>query len=534
MLVYVNSLVLEPEEGLSRIVQSVAKWLGQAAETTVDAERLTQGVRELRSRNGSQVSSRATVDPEGGRTYPYMFCARLTHGDERVHGRHWVTEVGLRQDATNSPVHCSVMLRTDEVSARVNAPIQVTRPRLMLDLVQSCRPTGQTPGLKVKRLDEASALAFSHEVEREARDYPIVVISATPNDAESGLPERVRKVVVGLADVVEVPGGADTFAVEKVVGRRHMAFGGAINIIFPPRRDDRGVSCYTVLLRLQELQAIQHDGRSIESEVLAAITHRTNLPNSWRHTSMEKVAQAVLRGQLANALQRSKASADGAEYAALLEDAIDQLSIKDQEVAELRQRFEDGEEQLSRLQAEIAGLKHALGGRQAADEEMSDEASALLVPLRDAVAGALKGELSLEQGLDLVGTLYGERVVVLESAAQAARESDRKGFRFGAKGFELLQKLVVEYWETLAAGQGDQQAKAIFGAKAYAAAESSALSGDGRRRRTFVFRGRPMVMEKHLKQGVKDSSAETLRIHFEWIAEDKKIVIGHCGKHLDF
>ena len=43
-----------------------------------------------------------------------------------------------------------------------------------------------------------------------------------------------------------------------------------------------------------------------------------------------------------------------------------------------------------------------------------------------------------------------------------------------------------------------------------------------------------MVMEKHLKHGVKDSVAETLRIHFEWVADQKKLVIGHCGKHLDF
>ncbi|WP_279611117.1 hypothetical protein [Burkholderia gladioli] len=41
-------------------------------------------------------------------------------------------------------------------------------------------------------------------------------------------------------------------------------------------------------------------------------------------------------------------------------------------------------------------------------------------------------------------------------------------------------------------------------------------------------------MEKHLKHGVKDSAAETLRVHFEWIASEQKIIIGHCGKHLDF
>lgn len=41
-------------------------------------------------------------------------------------------------------------------------------------------------------------------------------------------------------------------------------------------------------------------------------------------------------------------------------------------------------------------------------------------------------------------------------------------------------------------------------------------------------------MEKHLKHGVKDSKAETLRIHFEWLPSEKKLVVGHCGKHLNF
>ncbi|AEI78628.1 hypothetical protein CNE_1c33230 [Cupriavidus necator N-1] len=32
---------------------------------------------------------------------------------------------------------------------------------------------------------------------------------------------------------------------------------------------------------------------------------------------------------------------------------------------------------------------------------------------------------------------------------------------------------------------------------------------------------REFLMEKHLKHGVKDSLAETLRVHFEWIAARK-------------
>jgi hypothetical protein len=41
-------------------------------------------------------------------------------------------------------------------------------------------------------------------------------------------------------------------------------------------------------------------------------------------------------------------------------------------------------------------------------------------------------------------------------------------------------------------------------------------------------------MEKHLKIGSAENAADTLRIHFEWVAEDKLIVVGYCGAHLNF
>jgi hypothetical protein len=40
-------------------------------------------------------------------------------------------------------------------------------------------------------------------------------------------------------------------------------------------------------------------------------------------------------------------------------------------------------------------------------------------------------------------------------------------------------------------------------------------------------------MWRHLKLGNKDSVNESLRVHFEWFASEKKIVIGHCEPHLD-
>jgi hypothetical protein len=131
--------------------------------------------------------------------------------------------------------------------------------------------------------------------------------------------------------------------------------------------------------------------------------------------------------------------------------------------------------------------------------------------------------------LRLAGHVWPDQLVILDSALRSARDS--ADFRNPKKVGLLLSKLATEYFDTLAGGQGDNQAKNVFGA-AYGAKESSKLSTEGIRRRTFWYRGQPVVMESHLKIGNAESDCETLRIHFWWDAHTKRIVIGHCGPHL--
>jgi hypothetical protein len=137
----------------------------------------------------------------------------------------------------------------------------------------------------------------------------------------------------------------------------------------------------------------------------------------------------------------------------------------------------------------------------------------------------------LEQALVLLSSLYPDRIVVLDTALKSA--ADSKDFKYKEKAFDLLWKMATDYWSVLAGGGGDTEARRVFGA-AYAAQESESLTTQGEKRRTFHYNGEPIGMFRHLKIGIKPSLFETLRVHFEWFAKEKKIVIGHCGCHLDF
>jgi hypothetical protein len=534
MLIYGSNFNFEPEGGPQKIVDCVARWAGNRANrSSVDSTILSQGVRELRLKDGSVLSSRVTPNDGNQPTYPYYFCAQLSHGDDKVSGRRWMTEVGVRQDSETAQIFCSVLLKTDEVSARVNTSIQVTRPKVVEQLMQQCQTIGFTPGLKVKRLDQDSAAAFLWEIEREDRYWPIVIISSAPDGTFAVAPERMRSLLVGIADVVEVTREVDTFKVEETLGARYGAWGGAVNIVFLARKGDRTKFCDTLRFLPKDLIEITENGRRVEAEILTAVTHRTNLPFSWRHISLEMVSQATFRSQLSKSISRAKLDDETAEYVELLETADSELRTKDEEIVGLRGDIEERDGQVDKLQAEIEGLKHALSGRQSSTNANEGDLSALL-PLRGLVEGVITDDLSLEHSLNLISILFSNRVVVLDSAQAAARDSDADNFKYGKKALDLLWKLANGYWQALADGRGDQHAKSAIGNNAYAQNEGEALTTEGKRRRTFSYRGRDFFMQKHLKIGVKDSSTETLRVHFEWLADEKRLVIGHCGKHLDF
>lgn len=536
MLVYANSFLFEATNNPNQLIQLIAKWAGQRSKTQrtyVEPELLAKGVREFHLKDGSTLSSRATIDEAGELQYPYLFCASLSHGDPNVPGRRWTTEIGIRREDAASSIECSILLKTDEVSTRVNTPIQVSRPRIVQLLAEECSLLGPTPGCVVKQLDIGSAPAFLREVEHIGRAHPLILISADRAGKFPVDPGRLCGLVVGLAEVVTIPAETDTFSLEEEVGRRYIAFGGSVNIIFPLRHaNDEPL---TVRLRPEQIATLRQSQAGVESEILATITHRTNLRNSWRHISPESVSQAILRARLNKAVSEANGTVNTeevvAEYVALLEEADRDLQAKDLSLKELRAALDNETEQNSKLLAHIDGLKYALTGRQAAEETDVEEVGSIFLPLRQAIIALQKGDNSLEEALTVVATLFSDRLIVLDTAYQSAKDSD---FRYGQKAFDLLLKLVGEYWQILADGNGDQQAKAVFGQNAYAANEGGALSNEGKRRRTFKYKGRDFLMERHVKHGVKDSSAETLRIHFEWLSGEKKLVIGHCGAHLDF
>lgn len=534
MLVYCSNLSLEVEGGLDLILPVVARWLGGKTGEWVSPA-LLAGDWDYRTRDGVRIISQCTANDLGADKSTFLAAVELLHPDTGgVSGRQWATEIGFSRRTESGAINCTVLLKTNEVSPRaMSRLVRVTRPRVVEHLVAAFATTPGTPGAQPVLLRPENVEQLQAMLDDRQRLAPIVFASPTEDGRSLVNPVRLQSLLAGIAHVVDV---APEFLAEGkplVAQGKTLTQAGGVCIAFTPRKADGHwpVQRYTQATLENLLEA----NRSTADEILSEIAHRTNLPNSWRHISPERVQHARVQRHLSLAINKAKsAGGDVSEYVQLLEMADTEIQDKNRKIADLEEDIGELEEDVEELKGQLYQARmEADGLRQARENAASakigrsgDNATAIA-----AIVSLVDREPPLEDCLTILAALYPDRLVVLESAMNSAAKSGR--FRRGRQAFHLLHTLVRDYWEGLAGGGSDTSLKGLFG-NGYSAKEAETLSTAGRQRRTFVYKGQLVLMERHLKIGVKDSLSETFRAHFEWFADEQKIVIGHCGGHLDF
>lgn len=530
MIVYCSTFGLRLDTQLDDVCEVIADWIGRKGREPFSVEQMMNSA-VSRLNHISVETEKSIAD------YPFKASIRVTHGDAHVRGRQWSTEIGLRQDEPSHAIHCSVLLETKDVSTRVTEAVEVTRPLVVLQLIERFGHPAFCPGQMGVLLLTANKVAdFQHLLESPERRHPIVVLSCK---GEAGgyyyvNPQDICSQTIGLADTYVIPADEDNWHIAKVLGRRHSTWNGAINILFPVINRADGPIIPNQLILPEMLDSLLADGRRLDTEVLAVITHHANLPNARNHLSPEKVQQSNLLYRVESARQEAAKTGTLDERVELLEELF---SIQSKDNSKLQAESEMLQQELSvkddearQLEFTVKNLEQNLAKAKMVSSSKLDLTTKDLDFLRRAILQEPTPELALQ----IVNLLFSDRLLVLKSAWESAQQSSE--YRYGKRVFELLWLLATCYWEAVSRGVGDVDARKCFG-NAYAAKESETVmkNRSARAKRRFVLEdGQEIVMEKHLKNGVKDSIADTIRIHFEWLPDLNKIVIGHCGPHIDF
>ncbi|MBV6439130.1 MAG: hypothetical protein EPGJADBJ_00766 [Saprospiraceae bacterium] len=515
MIIYSNTLFFNVETDEAIILNEIEKWAQR--KTHNPRFQLDQNMNK-RPFNGSKVSfvKYTTEDLT-------LANFQLSHKDDKIPGRQWITEFGLRKNKMRLEI--SILLETHEISTLVVDTPDTSVPLLVHNILKLAKPIPPTPSIEVGDFSkETSAEKFKSEVVDSERKYPIVLVSGNSIDDCLVKLNDLRFYLEGLAKVYFIPIDFDLSKLyEELEGHdRYMPRNGGISIVHPVTKKYAGVP-YAERFFPHDLVDLLDKDKDIKKIILSSICHRYNLPNKLRHITREIVLSEERKTQFkAISEEYDSAKIDYSQWQNEYESEINELT---QKLNEAEQLWIDADDEKNRLKYENEGLKMQL--------MYKPEQQDINISVLKSIFHEISDSINLEKSLKVIESIFADRVVILDSAWKSSKGSAQ--FKYRAQAFSLLWRLCTEYWEGLASGLPDAEARKIFGKDEYSAKESDVVASNERAQklRTFIYKNEPVIMEKHLKHGIKFSAAETFRAHFEWFSDEKKIVIGHCGKHLD-
>jgi hypothetical protein len=476
--------------------------------------------------------------------WPRRGIVRYTYSDSDIAGHLWMTDVSWEQTMPEAPMDCSVMLEI--VAESTVAPLEdiaPSTPKIVRLLAENASLTANSAGTQpvfVRTLGEVDELLAW--IQEPARSDAIVIMSPLENNAADFWipPEVVALKLAGLAKTFCLNPTLHTtlFLMNDVLGLDYRVFGGAARVVYPLSDWNGAARPSSYFWRKGELDAAEISGKPAADYIFEQVNERMRWRNASYHLSLDAVRelqQAQHREALRHQLdaQVGAAKEQNATFAELLTEAERERDRErgraDQLLAE-RDRLID---QLGKVMDENRTLKQTTIQAQAGNaDDQTTGASALPPDVIDVIHSLVAERMTPYSMLKFIEACWPARVFIHRRAWASAQESER--FRYRAKLFDLLWKLATVYWLALAQGLGDAQARTIFG-KSYSAKESETTTTNdkARRLRTIDYKGQPLTIFPHLRIGVKENAEEGIRVHFDWDAADKKIVIGYCGKHLD-
>lgn len=535
MLVYANHLTFEGADAERAVLKGIGAWLKEQLGFGLhpDQMKVDGEFSGYRGEQRSWLRVHGCYDGE-----PALCAWVLKHGDG-VHGRQWIVEVGFKR--FNGAIETSCVVKTDEYSTLVAAPVTASQPRVIRYIVNNvlaakdARFADAVPGEIIRTIgdDRDSYRAFAAEIERGDRAGAIVLVSATRDGEYLVDPETLQATLIGIAQVVKVVPQANSFEMTEVLGKPWSAWGGAINVLSIPTAS--GHVRYRYFLA-DQINGWGTTGQRI-SQVLAWVTSNTNLRRLREHVRPEGVAQLSIRRRM-DRMRETSAQMDVAQLRQALDEASKQATAQDTYFKELVEENAGLEADVSRYRDELDDVRDELRAKDFQVQALKDQLSRVGGSGGDDIdreallkLAAQKDEPTALQCLDAIEKAYGERCIVLDSARTSAKRMNR--FECGRELLSLLIRLVTTYRDQVKDG-GDSKARGVFGKSEYAAKESEGVMASPtlRRRRTFAYDGEEIEMFRHLKIGVDDDVTSTIRVHFHWDAERGKIVIGYCGEHL--
>lgn len=477
--------------------------------------------------------------------WPQRAIVRHTQPDSDIEGRYWITDISWEQSAANTHIHCSVKVEIVAESTDVQLDdISPSVPRIVGLLIENACPTPNSAGaapLLVHTLDEVGDLL--DWIRNPSRRDAIVVISPMDNTGGEYLcpPIDIARKLAGLAKTYCLTPIQQTtlYRMNDCLGDAYRVFGGAIRVIYPQSVWNGEKRISTFFWRKDELDAAEIGGTKAPDFIFKQVNERMRKRNTFRHITPDMVRELQHAQETERLRHALREKADQSEdqqsvYDALLESAEEERDREKSRADSLQGELEHLSDQLEVLSDENRQLKKQVDELETSLNYHPDAIDDATLPNQviNIMREVVSEQMTPYTTLKFIESCWPARVFIHQRAWDSSEDS--KKFNEPSRLFNLLWILVTDYWADLVKGIGDAQARKHFG-KSYSAKESERASKNDKARklRTIDYKGHPFTVFPHLKIGVDESAEGGIRVHFDWDAIDKKIVIGYCGKHLD-
>lgn len=476
---------------------------------------------------------------------------RFQHKDSRTEGTSWVNLVRLMRLPNGGTQVKHAVIRNTGAGSQRPAPASV--PRILRELLHN--QPNPAPWLDFKgtanAVDGEGLHAFVEQVLlNPERTMPVVFLSraARAGGTYSLDPDALARALDGLAVVY-----AQAFEDQRMLTCALLAAGAT-------EEDAKSLSCFDGGARLYRTGFAANSDRHSHPLWTRAKLEIKPEPSRIRTITSSVVSQTVpqrvpqgfsriiedfdleqsrlldermaIQGDLVRQLEAKTA------HIQALEDALIQSRTEAAAIPALQKKNQDLDAQFTEALHEIERLEQDLEERRQEVGRLKIKIESQIDPTpipavqdhRDLLEGLLDEKwVPVSASLRILQALFPDRLEVLPNGYKTA---DTCTFQYPKKAKEMLTKLATRYYDDLLTA-GDAQAAKVFGDD-YSPFESDNLSKEGQRARTFTRNGKDYLMTAHLKQthGHSKAANNVLRIHFYWVAEEKKILIGHVGAHL--
>ena len=552
-----NTLQLKPEADLEMALLVVEEWLGQmTGEDVFLSGEMPHNPSNHRFADGSRYTFGRFA-----RDWETVFSVRFSRKDADLYTRIWHTTVSFRRNVkslyisknsnTTDNLDINIELKNnvnnisapqlsgDEaqpeivVEAKITVEIEdlkptnlkphVTTPAIVGRLMKHLPLNILTPPLSITTLDEGDSLwELNTDIELPDRKYALLIICPNEKDEFPVNGNRLMHLTAGLAQVIRIGIEADWDEISGVLGKKYTPRSGEVKVILPVQRE-RGFNIAQINYSALRVIQMQTEGIDVEKDIFEQIVLKLNRIHSYRQNTPESVAKASKYQTFEDIKRHAEQTAEKH-----LTNEIEEIfNGTDRELEAYKVETQKLRDENRRLKYDLQSLQDIFQPHVPVSAIQFD------IDYLKKVLDTVSDRFTPEDNLILIKHIFAERIIVLDSALKSAQDS--RVFKEKRRAFNLLWRLATDYWQTLAEGKSDAQAKQIFGDD-FSAKESESVENNktARQLRTFTYNGRDIEMMPHLRIGIKDSPVETLRVHFQWLADEQKVIIGHCGKHLNF